>query len=54
MLMTLFYHYIALLYLPGDKNLQEIEWEQRYNAVCRHSEHTKSRTDGASAFGHRE
>ena len=36
MLMTLFYHYVGLLYWPGDKKSQEIEWEQWNNAVYRH------------------
>ena len=51
--MTLFYHDVALLYRPGDKKTQEIEWEQWNNAVYRHG-HTVStqKSHGASAFGH--
>ena len=35
MLMTLYYHYIGLLYWPGDEILQGIGWEWWNNAVCR-------------------
>ena len=44
MLMTLYYHYIGLLYWPGDEILQGIGWEWWNNAVCRRRQraHKKS------------